>query len=145
MPIGEDVLKHLHKNILLIWRTWITSRLGICSKQRKGIIEIESFTTRSQSIYSRIQNYSTGSGSNKPYHIYHGNKDLHCQYRGWIWPFRKNVLGKPSQSGRSVDNRISVVNTPSECILPALATSMQSQNTNISTYMDNNNLYQRLI
>ena len=58
---------------------------------------------------------------------------------------KKNFQGKTLQRSRSVDNRIGIVNTPSKCLPRALATSMQSQKTIRSTYMDNNILYQGLI
>ena len=57
IPIGEDILKRLQKTIFLPWMTQITSWLRICSKVRKGNIEIALLTTRSQSRYSIIHQW----------------------------------------------------------------------------------------
>ena len=58
---------------------------------------------------------------------------------------RKNFQRKLLQRMRSVYNRSTIVNNPSECLPSVLSTSMQSQNIIRSTYIDNNNLYQGLI
>ena len=54
----------------------------------------------------------------------------------------KNFQGRPLQKSRNVNTRSAIVNTPPECLPPALTTSIQSQNTSSSSYMDNNNIYQ---
>ena len=78
IPIGEDVIKRLHQNIWLFWRTRITSSLRIDSKLRGGNIELDLFTTQSQSSYSRTRKrkYINQSEKKKIINIC-GNKDLH--------------------------------------------------------------------
>ena len=151
IPIGEDVIKRLHQNIWLFWRTRITSSLRIDSKLRGGNIELDLFTTQSQSSYSRTRKRKYINQSEKKKIIYIcGNKDLHIPNYVWIWPFRRkeNKVFKNSATLIKISSMTTIATLLTSLPDLSLQTSAilrQSYNTINSTYMDNNNLYQSLI
>ena len=136
--IHEDVLKCLLQMKVLFWRSQITSGVGIYSNLRKKTTKIVLFTARSQ-CYPIILKVYAISRVNKPDNRYHVNKDMHWQYRGWIWIFSKKLKWKPLQRRIGVDTKSDIVNIPSGFIPPDLRTSIKSQNTIISTYINHNN------
>ena len=136
--IHEDILKCLLQMKVLFWRSQITSGVGIYSNLRKKNIQIFLFTAYYQ-CYPIILRVYAISRVNKPDNRYHVNKDMHWQYRGWIWIFSKNLQWKPLKRRIGVDTKSAIVNSPSEFIPTDLRTSIKSQNTIISTYINRNN------
>ena len=62
-----------------------------------------------------------------------------------FYPSEKKEKKQRKKEKEDVETRTDIVNNNSECLSPTLATSMESQNTNISTYIDHKNIYQELI